>query len=59
MGWGDGVRYGGPRPKTLDDLIELRRANAAMLCFGPTEAGNPVHPAVIAESTIPVVWTAP
>jgi hypothetical protein len=59
VGWGDGLGRVGPRPKTLDDLVELRRANAAMLCFGLTEAGNPVHPGIIADSAIPVVWTAP
>ena len=59
VGWGDGVSYAHSRPRTLDDLIELRRANAALLCFGLTAAGNPVHPASVAETTIPVVWRAP
>jgi flagellar basal-body rod protein FlgB len=54
----DGLLSAGSRPKTLDDLVELRRANAAMLCFGLTTAGNPLHPARIPESMIPVVWTA-
>ncbi|MGD0944510.1 MAG: DUF1643 domain-containing protein [Acidimicrobiales bacterium] len=58
VGWGDGLLSAGSRPKTLDDLVELRRANAAMLCFGLTTAGNPLHPARIPESMIPVVWTA-
>ena len=59
VGWGDGIRYATSRPRTLDDVVELRRANAAMLCFGLTDAGNPVHPSLVPETTIPVVWTAP
>lgn len=58
VGWGDGVGCVGTRPKTLDDLVDLRRANAAMLCFGLTDSGNPVHPASVPDSTIPIVWTA-
>jgi hypothetical protein len=58
VGWGDGIDYVRSRPRTLFDLVEMRRANAAMLCFGLTDAGNPIHPACVPETTIPVVWTA-
>ncbi|MGA3215892.1 MAG: DUF1643 domain-containing protein [Acidimicrobiales bacterium] len=58
VGWGDEIAYAPSRPNTLDDLVDLRRANVAMLCFGLTSAGNPLHPSRVPDSTIPVVWTA-
>jgi hypothetical protein len=58
VGWGDEIGYVGSRPKTLDGLVDLRHANVAMLCFGLTTAGNPLHPSRIPDSMIPVVWPA-
>jgi hypothetical protein len=57
VGWGDGVQHAATPPETLDEVIRLRRANTAMLCFGVTEAGNPLHPASLDRSKIPLVWT--
>ncbi|MGD0873979.1 MAG: DUF1643 domain-containing protein [Acidimicrobiales bacterium] len=57
VGWGDGVDYVPFRPETLDEVVRLRRANTAMLCFGLTNAGQPRHPGSLDRSTIPVVWT--
>jgi hypothetical protein len=57
VGWGDGVEHAPARPETLDEVIRLRRANTAMLCFGVTDAGNPLHPASLDRSRIPLVWT--
>ena len=56
VGWGDGIQHAS-RPETLDEVVRLRRANTAMLCFGFTRAGNPLHPASLDRTTIPVVWT--
>ncbi len=56
VAWGDEISHVSSRPKTLDDLVDLRRANVAMLCFGLTTAGNPLHPDRIPDSMIPVVW---
>ena len=56
VAWGDGIQYAPSRPETLDDLVHLRRANTAMLCFGLTKAGHPLHPAQLPDSMIPVVW---
>jgi hypothetical protein len=57
VAWGDGICHARSRPETLDELVRLRRANAAILCFGLTPAGNPVHPAEVPDDMIPVVWT--
>ncbi len=57
VAWGDGIRHVRSRPETLDELVRLRRANAAILCFGRTPAGNPCHPAEVPDDMIPVVWT--
>jgi len=56
VAWGDEIGHVSSRPKTLDDLVDLRRANVVMLCFGLTTAGNPLHPDRIPDSMIPVVW---
>ena len=57
VGWGDGVLHFGRRPRTLDTLEQLRRSKIVMLCFGLTEAGNPLHPSALAPGLIPFVWT--
>jgi len=58
VGWGDGICDACSRPEMLDEVVRLRRANTAMLCFGLTEDGNPLHPASLELTTTPVVWTA-
>jgi hypothetical protein len=57
VGWGGSLQHGSTRPETLDEIIRLRRASTAMLCFGVTEAGNPLHPTSLDRSKIPLVWT--
>jgi hypothetical protein len=57
VGWGDGIQHAVSQPETLDEVVRLRRANTAMLCFGVTEAGHPLHPGSLDRSSIPLVWT--